>query len=58
MSLEKHLRTILDPEEVNRRAHKSQETLITASGGVEIIRAKGAFDNSPTPGENPNYRIH
>ena len=58
ISLEEHLRTILDPEEVNRRAHKSQETLISASGGVEIIRAKGAFDNSPTPGENPNYRIH
>ena len=55
---EDQLRTILNPEEVNQKAHKDQKALIRAYGGENAIRLKGAFDHSPTPGEKPSYRIH
>ncbi|MEE3234635.1 MAG: sulfatase-like hydrolase/transferase [Candidatus Latescibacterota bacterium] len=58
LDFEKRLRIILNPEEVNQKAHEDQKALIHACGGEDAIRLKGAFDHSPTPGEKPSYRIH
>ena len=58
LDFEKRLRIILNPEEVNQKAHQDQKALIHACGGEDAIRLKGAFDHSPTPGEKPSYRIH
>lgn len=53
---EAELRDLLDPEEVDRQAKQAQAERIEACGGEAAVRAKGAFDNSPVPGETPAYR--
>ncbi len=53
---EKQLRTILDPEAVDARAKADQNAKIQAFGGGDAVRTRGAFDNSPVPGEAPAFR--
>ena len=53
---EAELRAILDPEAVDRRAKSDQRRRIEALGGREAIIARGAFANSPVPGEEPRFR--
>ena len=53
---EKRLRSILNPEEVNEQAHSDQERRVTENGGSLAIVKRGAFENSPVPGEEPHFR--
>ena len=54
---EQTLRALLDPEAVNQRALADQARRVEAAGGREAIIARGAFDNSPVPGETPSFRV-
>ena len=55
-SFEQQLRALLDPEATDARAKMDQQTKIEQMGGEAAVRAKGAFDNSPTPGETPRFQ--
>ncbi len=55
-SLEQQLRALLDPEATDARAKADQRAKIAQMGGETAVRAKGAFDNSPTPGETPRFQ--
>ena len=55
---ERELRALLDPEAVDGRAHASQRATIEAAGGTAAVIRRGAFDNSPTPGEKAAFRTH
>ncbi|MCB0064699.1 MAG: sulfatase-like hydrolase/transferase [Caldilineaceae bacterium] len=55
-AMEQTLRTILDPEATDARAKADQRARIEQLGGEAAVRAKGAFDNSPTPGEKPRFQ--
>lgn len=57
-TMEAALRHILDPEAVNQQAKADQQAKIEAFGGVAAVQSRGAFDNSPVPGEKPTFRIH
>ncbi|MEZ4868895.1 MAG: sulfatase-like hydrolase/transferase [Caldilineaceae bacterium] len=46
---------LLDPEAVDARAKADQRARIAEMGGEAAVRAKGAFDNSPTPGEKAKF---
>ena len=50
-ALERQLRLILDPEEVDRRAKSDQRAHIETLGGVDICRKAGTFAVSPIPGK-------
>ena len=50
--------SILDPEAVDAQACADQRAMVERCGGEEAVRAKGAFDHSPTPGEQPAFRTH
>ncbi|HRW09944.1 MAG TPA: sulfatase-like hydrolase/transferase [Caldilineaceae bacterium] len=54
--MEEKLRTILDPEATDARAKADQRARVETLGGEAAVRAKGAFDNSPTPGETPRFQ--
>ncbi len=56
--LELELLELLDPENVDAQAKKSQNKLIDSLGGVKAVLGRGAFDNSPVPGEAPDFRKH
>ncbi|MDA0337678.1 MAG: sulfatase-like hydrolase/transferase, partial [bacterium] len=55
---EARLRRILDPEATDARARADQAALVASMGGEAAVRARGAFDNSPAPGEAPAFRQH
>ena len=55
---ERELRSILDPESVDAQACADQRAMVERCGGEEAVRAKGAFDHSPTPGEQAEFRPH
>ncbi len=55
---EKRLRSILDPEAVDRQARADQRARVEAFGGEAAVRARGTFANSPVPGEEPGFRIY
>jgi choline-sulfatase len=55
---EHELRSILDPEGVDAQCKASQSALIESHGGQEAVLNRGAFDNSPVPGEAPAFRKH
>jgi choline-sulfatase len=44
------LLSILDPEEVDRRAKRRQAEIVTANGGREAVLKRGSFAYSPPPG--------
>ena len=50
------LRQIVDPEAVDARAKADQQRRIELLGGREAVIARGAFINSPVPGETPRFR--
>lgn len=51
------LYAIFDPEAVDAQAKADQQARIAEFGGEMAVRAKGSFDNSPAPGEQPNFQI-
>ena len=53
---EARLRQIVDPEAVDAQAKADQQRRIEALGGREAVVARGAFVNSPVPGEAPRFR--
>ena len=53
---EAKLRGILDPEAVDRQAKADQQRKIESLGGREAVIRRGAFVNSPAPGEAPRFR--
>ena len=53
---EAQLRQIVDPEAVDARAKADQQRRIESLGGREAVVARGAFVNSPVPGEAPRFR--
>lgn len=53
---EAKLRAILDPEAVDRQAKADQERKIASLGGREAVVKRGAFVNSPVPGEAPRFQ--
>ncbi len=50
------LRSLLDPEAIDRQAKLDQQRLIESLGGREAVIQRGAFINSPVPGEQPRFR--
>lgn len=58
VSFERRLRGLLDPETTDARAKADQLAKIATFGGEEAVRNRGAFDNSPVPGEAPAFRVH
>ncbi len=50
------LRQIVDPEATDRRAKADQARRIAELGGRDAVVARGAFVNSPVPGETPRFR--
>jgi len=57
-SFEDRLAGICDPIEQDRLAKDDQAAKIDSFGGVEAVLSRGAFDNSPVPGEKPAFRKH
>ena len=49
------LRTICDPEAVDRLAFADQEAVIARHGGREAVIKRGTFGHSPVPGEKAVY---
>ncbi|MGY9002993.1 MAG: sulfatase/phosphatase domain-containing protein, partial [Rhodospirillales bacterium] len=54
-NLERELRKIIDPEDVDRRAKADQAALVERHGGRDAVVAKGSFGGTPAPGEKPQY---
>ncbi len=54
-NLERQLRSIVDPEAVDRKARSEQAALVESFGGEGSVRSRGTFDNSPIPGEAPQF---
>lgn len=54
-ALEAELRSLLDPEATDARAKEDQRAKVAAFGGREAVIARGTFDNSPAPGEEPSF---
>ncbi len=50
------LRALLDPDSINADAHADQVARVAAAGGRDAVLARGAFTNSPVPGEQPAFR--
>jgi choline-sulfatase len=55
---EGRLRAIVDPEAADALARADQRKKVDAFGGEAAVLARGAFDNSPVPGEEPAFRRH
>ncbi len=53
---EARLRALVDPEAVDRRAKADQAARIESLGGREAVVSRGAFINSPVPGEATRFR--
>jgi len=53
--MERLLRGICDPSEVDRRARADQARTIAVHGGREAILSRGDFGYSPAPGQNPEF---
>jgi choline-sulfatase len=56
-AFEAQLRAMLDPEAMDRQAKADQQARVAAYGEAEV-RRRGAFDNSPVPGEAPAFRAY
>lgn len=53
--LEAVLRSICDPEEVDRRAKADQRAIVDKHGGVETVIERGGFGATPPPGEAAQF---
>jgi len=53
---EQALRSVVDPDAVNRRALADQARKVAEHGGSEAVKRRGTFGRSPVPGEQPVYR--
>ena len=55
--LEAKLQRIVDPEAVDARARSDQAAVVERHGGREMVVARGAFDNSPVPGDEAIFHL-
>ncbi len=55
-AFEAQLRALLDPEATDARAKADQRAKIEAFGGETEVRKRGAFTNSPVPGEAAAFK--
>jgi choline-sulfatase len=55
---EARLRSLLDPEAIDALAKAEQRARVEAFGGAEALRRRGAFTNSPTPDEAPQFNSY
>ena len=55
-AFEGRLRALLDPEETDALARQGQREKVEAFGGREAVLRRGTFDNSPVPGEGPDFQ--
>jgi len=53
--LERELRSLVDPEQVDRQAKRDQRALLERHGGPAAVLRRGTFTNSPVPGETPQF---
>ncbi len=51
------LYAILDPDATDRRARDDQAQMIERHGSRDAVIRRGAFDNSPVPGEEPRFHL-
>ena len=56
--LERKIRSVVNPEVADAHAKSNQTSNVEKHGGEEVVRRRGAFDNSPVPGETPSFRRH
>lgn len=54
-ALDAELRSICDPEDVNRRAKERQAELLALNGGREAVIARGDIGFTPTPAPPPDF---
>jgi choline-sulfatase len=52
---EGRLRSICDPDAVNRQAFEDQAKKIAEHGGIEAIKNRGDFGYTPAPGQTPGF---
>ena len=52
---ERKLRSVVNPEETNRRAFDDQAELVARHGGARMVRSGGDLGYTPAPGEKPQY---
>lgn len=55
-AMEAELRAMLDPEGVDAQAKADQMAKVASLGGIDVIRQRGSFENSPVPGEKPKFK--
>jgi choline-sulfatase len=55
--LDRRLRRMVDPAEADARARADQQSRIEEMGGRDALIRRGAFDNSPVPGEEPKFHL-
>jgi choline-sulfatase len=53
--MERELRTLVDPEEVDARAKADQRAIVERHGGRDAVVGKGTYGYTPAPGEAPVY---
>jgi len=53
--MERDLRSILHPEETDRRARRDQAALVQAHGGRDRVLRRGVFQGTPAPGDEPEF---
>jgi choline-sulfatase len=56
-AMEGRLREVVDPDDADARARADQLRVIERFGGKGALIARGAFDNSPVPGEAPRFHL-
>ena len=55
--MDHRLRRLVDPADADTRARADQERRVEELGGREALIRRGAFDNSPVPGEKPKFHL-
>lgn len=53
--MEARLRAVVDTETTDARARADQQAQVDRFGGEAAVRERGTFDNSPVPGEAPQF---
>jgi choline-sulfatase len=54
--LDVRLRTIVDPDEMDRRAKADQKRRLDLAGGAAAVLGGGSLGYTPAPGEEPEYK--
>lgn len=53
--LEKALRSLFDPEAIDKSAHEDQAALVEKHGGRDAVLNRGSFNGTPIPGETAEF---